>query len=506
MTYAAVLGFLASSWIVYQWVTFTISTRKVRDIPTVGPDGFISSYLSAWKYEFGNGKQMIQEGYEKYPGSVFKVPTLSSPNRWMIVVNGSRLIEDLRKASKEQLSFGDAFFELFQSDHLMHGPGKSVNRRDTAEYHIGVVRGPLTRGYPFRFEDIKDEISQSFSDLIPVTESWSPVKIHDVIIHIICRTTNRLFVGLPLCRDPDYCRIQETITVHLVTAGTFLALLPAAFRPVVGRLITRFPSTIKKVQDCITPLAEEIIKSKAAWEGKNGNLLSWLWEEAPEKCKTLSDLAGRLIMVNIASLHTTTQVVTDTLLELAARQEYVAPLRSEVEDAIDELGWTKEAMSKMHKLDSFIKETCRLKGLMPITVVRNARVDYRLSNGAVIPAGFRVSASASPLHTDPLVYENAESFDGYRFVGSQKDGSSNGHSQLVSLDSNYLLFGHGRAACPGRFFAVSEIKAMMAHVLLNYDFKLPNDETRAPEADWFGHHRVPNQTAEIMFRKRQSIH
>lgn len=97
--------------------------------------------------------------------------------------------------------------------------------------------------------------------------------------------------------------------------------------------------------------------------------------------------------------------------------------------------------------------------------------------------------------------------------------------QMVSLDTTYLLFGHGRHAwyvfttpltlvaklntipfgtsSPGRFFAVNEVKAMMAHILLNYDIKLPGDAKVVPPGRWFAGNRVPDPKAEMMFRKRK---
>jgi len=54
---------------------------------------------------------------------------------------------------------------------------------------------------------------------------------------------------------------------------------------------------------------------------------------------------------------------------------------------------------------------------------------------------------------------------------------------------------------PGRFFAVSELKAMLAYVLLNYDIKLPGDGSRPPNF-WFSANCIPNPTGEVMFKKR----
>lgn len=56
---------------------------------------------------------------------------------------------------------------------------------------------------------------------------------------------------------------------------------------------------------------------------------------------------------------------------------------------------------------------------------------------------------------------------------------------------------------PGRFFAAMELKAMMAHLVLNYDVKLENNGVRPPDI-WLGGYCVPNQKANVLFRKRQA--
>ena len=54
---------------------------------------------------------------------------------------------------------------------------------------------------------------------------------------------------------------------------------------------------------------------------------------------------------------------------------------------------------------------------------------------------------------------------------------------------------------PGRFFAANELKAILAHILLNYDVKMANGGGR-PENMWFGRSALPNTKAEMLFRKR----
>ena len=54
---------------------------------------------------------------------------------------------------------------------------------------------------------------------------------------------------------------------------------------------------------------------------------------------------------------------------------------------------------------------------------------------------------------------------------------------------------------PGRFFAANEVKALLAHILVTYDFKLEEGK-RAPRIRVIGSLRVPEK-ANVMFRKRQ---
>ena len=57
------------------------------------------------------------------------------------------------------------------------------------------------------------------------------------------------------------------------------------------------------------------------------------------------------------------QSLTHALFDLAAAPEYIQPLREEIESVLAVEGWTKIAMGKMWKLDSFLKESQRVNGL-----------------------------------------------------------------------------------------------------------------------------------------------
>lgn len=53
---------------------------------------------------------------------------------------------------------------------------------------------------------------------------------------------------------------------------------------------------------------------------------------------------------------------------------------------------------------------------------------------------------------------------------------------------------------PGRFLAVNEAKALLAHIVVTYDFKF--EQGKAPRGFVINGTRVPGK-ANVMFRKRQ---
>jgi cytochrome P450 len=57
------------------------------------------------------------------------------------------------------------------------------------------------------------------------------------------------------------------------------------------------------------------------------------------------------------------QAITHVLLDLAAHPEYQEPLREEVESVLQEFGgWSKQALTKMKKTNSVLRESQRMNG------------------------------------------------------------------------------------------------------------------------------------------------
>ncbi|TFK17810.1 cytochrome P450 [Coprinopsis marcescibilis] len=505
MALGSILLYGLGAFIVYRWYVFQSFKAKLRDIPTIGGDGFLSAYISAWKSIF-NHHLVIQEGYTKYPNAVFKTPYMFTRTGWRVIVTG-KLAEDIRKASPQELSFRLLIREVIQADHML-----DVNTMGTT-YHIDTVRVALTRNYGARFADLVDEINAAADDLLQIGDDWTSFPVHETMIHWVARVSNRVLVGLPLCRNPEYLRLNEKAALNIFLPASFLHLFTEFLQPLIGKLITQIPKTSRGIQKHLGPVIEQRLlnekKYGSQWEGKPNDAITWLLDSAPSEHRSIQDIVHRIMMLNVASIHTTSMVSSNIIFYLAAHQEYIEPLRAEIEEVIATEGWTKESMSKMHKLDSFAKEVNRLAGIGASSLGRMVLKDFRLSNGVVVPAGCSISVASYPVHLNPDIYNNPETFDGFRFAKSKDaevmEDAERLTNQMVTLDYNYLLFGHGRNACPGRFFAVSEIKAILAHILVNYDLKLPNDATTPPPGNWFAGAYSPDSKATVLFKKRVDI-
>lgn len=131
---------------------------------------------------------------------------------------------------------------------------------------------------------------------------------------------------------------------------------------------------------------------------------------------------------------------------------------------------------------------------------RIALNDVHLSNGMVIPKG--TLCGVGPTHMwDNGFYENGDKFDGYRFLRMREDPAKRQQSYFVSTSPEHLGFGHGSHSCPGRFFAANEVKILLSHLLLKYEWKLP--EGAKPNIINWGVLNAVHPETKLLLRRRQ---
>jgi cytochrome P450 len=73
------------------------------------------------------------------------------------------------------------------------------------------------------------------------------------------------------------------------------------------------------------------------------------------------DPAVAQLILSFAAIHTTTEMVTQVMTDLAKNPDIVDELRQEMVRVLLDGGWTKTSLYSMKLLDSVIKESLRLK-------------------------------------------------------------------------------------------------------------------------------------------------
>ncbi|KAH8830941.1 cytochrome P450 [Flagelloscypha sp. PMI_526] len=469
------------TWVLYLSGKHINRLRELPDIPTYGYSGFFTCWKTAFDGLYDSPKLMLQS-YDKYRGAAFKVWTFSG---WVVMVSGRDMVEDVRKAPMNQLNFNRIVEEQLQTKYTMGLKG-SENI-----YQIDVVRTTLTRNIGVRFDEMYDEVLACFEDYIPTTEEWLPIPALETSMQIVSRVANRLMVGLPICRIPEYIDLNIHFTVDVFKAAVIINLFPSFLKPIVGRTVSQLLTrpAMRRGRKILGSVISERLKREAEegkdWPGRPNDLISWLLDhdQITENEKTVEDITMRILTINIAAEHT-------------SHQELIAPLREEMERVIGAEGWTKKAMSSLYQLDSFMKESQRLFGLSSLALSRKALVPFRFSNGVTIPAGTNIGAPAVAIHLDDLNYNQATAFQPF----SKQPGFVGEH--MVSPKPEYLAFGIGKHVCPGRFLAEATIKLLITYTLLNFDIKLEGGGER-PKNMWVGHNMMPSVKAKVLFRKRQ---
>ncbi|KAF8552682.1 cytochrome P450 [Imleria badia] len=405
-----------------------------------------------------NARDVIQEGYEKYKSAPFKVAEF---HHWTVIVSNRGHLEELARASDKALSSLEAINDQIQVEYTL-GPEVHHN-----PYHVAVVRSHLTRNIDVLYPEIRDEIVTSFAEVLDLKgNEWKSVPALIVMEKVICRTSNRVFVGLPLCRNQDWIDFNIKCTIDAVKGGLAIGLLPQFMRRQVNATSLSYYGV---------KLLGPIIEERQKYMNKYGTM----WDDKPEaegpelmpEC-----LTTRVLVVNFTAIHSFTQA----LFYLAGNPQYIQPLREEKD------GWSKVALSKMRKVDSFLKECQRVEGIAAGNCSR-----------IWLHARLIVITHSSVTLSRKRFYKNPEVFEPFRFANISEESESGPKHQLASTTTEYLAFGHGRRA-PGRFFAANELKSMLAHIVVTYDVKL-EENAPYPASLRIGKMIAANPRAKVMF-------
>lgn len=120
------------------------------------------------------------------------------------------------------------------------------------------------------------------------------------------------------------------------------------------------------------------------------------------------------------------------------------------------------------------------------------------------------------IHYDEDIYKNARQFDAFRFAHpdvvndifdafgqaatkEEKKHSNNKPRSSLNLDDAFVGFGFGKHGCPGRYFALNEMKIFVAHMLLHYDLESVKQRPQLIDFLWL---KLPFHGGKVRVRRR----
>ena len=143
------------------------------------------------------------------------------------------------------------------------------------------------------------------------------------------------------------------------------------------------------------------------------------------------------------------------------------------------------------------------------SAVKNARValrDWQFKDGTKVPKGTHIFTNQIAYQMQDEVFPNPDNFDPWRMykLRMARKEEELKHQYVMTSDKN-LHFGHGKHACPGRFFAANEVKTLLVLLLMRFDMSLGGMTwTEVRQGMRYMVSRNPTDKATIEFKDRSS--
>ncbi|KAH7322513.1 putative cytochrome P450 [Stachybotrys elegans] len=483
---AGVAGALLA-WRLVQYVSQNRKPRRLDGIYVAGTNNGQRTDKETREYFIQHCDELMLEGYSKTKGGFFYLPTPSG-DRLMLP---TKYMEELKNSADELVDFNGSFLEMFS--------GKQTTIGIKWHLHPAVVKRDLNASLAQIMPAVEDEVFHAFKELLPQGNDWAPICPADTFTQIISRASNRMLGGKALSRNAEWTATSIDFTTDTWLASQRLKEFPAVTRSLVKHFIPEMSRVYRHqevARKVICPLVRQRLQNP---EKPHLDLLQMLWDAASGEDKTPEFMAYTGLVVSFAAIRTSSSVPVHLVYDLCARPEYLEPLREEIGTMLEQENghYTKAGLARLVKLDSFMKESQRFNPLSFLTFGRLINRDLTLHDGFVIPGGTMIGIPAYAISQDPELFPSPSTFDGFRHVG--------GSAQFVTTNAANLSWGYGKHACSGRFFAASEIKLMVAHFIMTYDFKLSTPGITRPANIAYELQNMADPSVQIMVRPRQSM-
>jgi cytochrome P450 len=463
--------------------------------------GVIVAQIQAWEYLF-KGQKIIQEKYDqvccsarsshcirqahcatKSHGKPFEV---FAPDNRYVFVSSPEHIKELDKAPDTILSLQAASKQMLQPMYTMQKFNWFDRRGTEGVGFIRALRTLLTNNLPQILPDLSAIIRsrmEEIADSHPSVDGAKQFPVYPAVVKLVVLSNAVSFFGKDLAKNESFMVSALEYIEQTLICAEIVRVLPKFMRPFVGNTLGSRLHAQDIIFNTLLPIAEQRVierdaKAAGAKVPYHADCIQWILETSPRQNPwSAKRVVHELMAIWFGSVHAVSTTITFAIHDMCLHPEYVEPLRQELEQGYAEFERTGTGLPL---LDSFIKESARLTPVEAQSTRRSALQPFKLSDGTKLEVGDWACTPVRAIMQNPEFYPSPLEFNGFRFADPAILNNEGGvfkfpqtkPSKLTDVDDTFHVWGTGRMACPGRYYASAIMKVIMGQLILQYDCEL----------------------------------
>lgn len=207
------------------------------------------------------------------------------------------------------------------------------------------------------------------------SQEWRTIPLREKILELVARLTSTTLLGSQIGRDDAWRDIMVHYMVDAFVAAYILRLFPRFLRPFASHLIPQCRKLRKDIS-AARRVIDPVLRSRQEQAESADKTSEIVYDDGFEWLKQCAggayyDPVIAQLSLSVVAIHTTSDMLTQVLFDLAGRPQLIEELRVEI---MAVFGHTKEGLTRgnlqqLHLMDSVLKESQRLKpiniGMVP---------------------------------------------------------------------------------------------------------------------------------------------
>jgi cytochrome P450 len=189
---------------------------------------------------------------------------------------------------------------------------------------------------------------------------------------MVARISSLIFLGEEISHNDEWVDVSVNYVIDAFEAMRELRGWPSVLRPLVHWFMPTTQKLRKHMESARSIIANELERRDLIRAGKLPeddpprirDALDWFKETAEANNVTNFNISRAQVGLSLAAIHTTSNLLTNIMYDLAAYPEYIQPLRDEICAVAAEDGVLKKtSLLKLKLMDSVMKESQRMHPL-----------------------------------------------------------------------------------------------------------------------------------------------